>query len=554
MREAFASLPALLPVLRVVSGGRLAASPRTRRLAPTRLAAVVAALTLASCTVGPDFKPPQANAPAAWRDPQRGADANATAKTPPSTPAVEADPDPRWWQSFGDPTLDALIDRALADNPDLREAVVRIAQAREQVQQTAAQGLPNVRASASYEREQLGIKGLLESNGVYDDVNRLGAPDSPLNRFAPGAGAAAQRGATSALDQLTAPVNLWQAGFDASWELDLFGRVRRSVEAANAQTDVAAETQHDAQVSLEAEVAETYLQLRGAQALRAIAESLIDQQREVVELARNSARHGLESELNVERSDAQRTQTEALLPQYDQQIAQALNGLAVLVGEAPGALDAQLSPAAALPQTPPAVPVGLPSTLARRRPDIRRAEASLHAATAGVGVAVAQFYPDLSLGAQAGTRATTPGDLARWSHLFWSWGPSVSLPIFEGGALVSNLRLTKLREVEAAIDYRKTVLVALRDVENALAVYRTDQARLASLDASAAAQQRAYELARDSYRHGMVSFLDVLDAERQLSSAQRDAQQAQLQVCTDLVSLYKALGGGWSDTPRQASR
>ena len=130
----------------------------------------------------------------------------------------------------------------------------------------------------------------------------------------------------------------------------------------------------------------------------------------------------------------------------------------------------------------------------------------------------------------------------------------MSLPIFEGGALVSNLRLTKLREVEAAIDYRKTVLVALRDVENALAVYRTDQARLASLDASAAAQQPAYELARDSYRHGMVSFLDVLDAQRQMSSAQRDAQQAQLQVCTDLVSLYKALGGGWSDTPRQASR
>ena len=526
------------------------------RVRVSMIAGACAVAALAGCTVGPDFKPPHADLPADWHDRQRSAHAAAAsaAQPPRSTPTVEANPDPRWWRSFGDPTLDTLIDRALADNPDLHEAVVRIAEARAQVQQTASQGLPNVRASASYKREQLGAKGFLESDGVYDDVNRLGAPDSPVNRFAPGAGPAVQRGAMNALNQLTDPMNLWQAGFDASWELDLFGRVRRSVEAANAQTQAAIESRHDAQVSLEAEVAETYLQLRGAQALRAIAQALIDEQRQVVELARNSARHGLESELNVERADAQRTQTEALLPQYDQQIAQAENGLAVLVGVAPGALDVPLDTPAALPATPPTVPVGLPSTLARRRPDIRRAEAELHAATAGVGVAVAQFYPDISLGAQAGTRATTPGDLAHWSHLFWSWGPSVSLPIFEGGALVSNLRLTKLRQVEAAIDYRKTVLVALRDVENALAVYRTDQTRSQSLDASAASQRRAYELARDSYRHGMVSFIDVLDAERQLSSAQRDAQQARLQVCTDLVALYKALGGGWNDTQQAAAR
>jgi multidrug efflux system outer membrane protein len=347
---------------------------------------------LAACTVGPNFRPPQADVPAGWHDMQRGGKANANAagqRAPVSTPAVESDPDPHWWHSFGDPTLDALIDRALADNPDLHEAVVRIAQAREQVQQSASQGLPNVRASASYKREQLGLKGFFQSQGVYDQVDRLGAPDSPLNRFAPGAGAIAQRGATNTLNQLTEPLNLWQAGFDASWELDLFGRVRRSVEAANAQTGVAIESQHDAQVSLEAEVAQTYLQLRGAQALRSIAQALIDEQREVADLERDSARHGLDTQLNVERADALRTQTEALLPQYDQQVVQALNGLAVLVGDAPGALDAQLDAPAALPQTPPVVPVGLPSTLARRRPDIRRAEAELHAATAGVGVAVA---------------------------------------------------------------------------------------------------------------------------------------------------------------------
>ncbi|MBN3852113.1 efflux transporter outer membrane subunit [Paraburkholderia sp. Ac-20340] len=509
----------------------------------------ILAAAMSACTVGPDFKPPEANAPASWNALQtQPADTQAS-----SNPSVESDPDPRWWQSFHDPVMDTLIARAVHGNPDLRIAVVRIAEARAQTQQAASQGLPNVRASASYEREQLGAKGILESAGVYNKVDSLGAPDSPINTLAPGAGAAVERGAQGALDELTKPISLWQAGFDASWELDLFGRVRRSVEAANAQTDAAIESQHDAQVSLEAEVAETYLQLRGAQMLRATAVALIEQQHEVVELAQNAAKHGLESQLDVERSQAQRAQTEALLPQYDQQIAQALNALAVLTGQMPGALDAELSPAGALPGTPPSVPVGLPATLARRRPDIRRAEASLHAATANVGVAVAQFYPDISLSAQAGTRATTPRDLAHWASLFWSWGPSVSLPIFQGGALVSNLRLSKLQEQEAALDYRKTVLGALRDVNNALVVYRTDQARLNSLDESVADQQRAYGLARDSYRKGIVSFINVLDAERQVSTAQQSAQQQKLQVCTDLVSLYKALGGGWDDAGPLAS-
>ncbi|MEX3918500.1 efflux transporter outer membrane subunit [Paraburkholderia sp. BR10872] len=514
-----------------------------------RALAVILAASLCACTVGPDFQPPQANAPADWHATQRTANGPGGV----STPTVESNPDPQWWRGFRDPALDALIERALSDNPDLQIAVVRIAQARERTQQAAAQGLPNVRASASYKREQLGAKGLLESAGVYNKVDALGAPNSPINQIAPGAGPGVERGAQSALDRLTAPVDLWQAGFDASWELDLFGRVRRSVEAANAQADVALESQRDAQVSLEAEVAETYLQLRGAQMLHATAQSLVAEQRETEDLARSAAMHGLESELDVARAHAERTQTEALLPQYDQQIAQSLNALAVLVGEAPGALDAELTPPGILPGTPPAVPVGLPATLARRRPDIRRAEASLHAATANVGVAVAQFYPDISLTGQVGTRATSPHDLTHWANLFWSWGPSVSLPVFQGGALVSNLRLSKLQQVEAALDYRKTVLDALRDVNNALDVYRTDQTRLVSLDESAAAQRHAFDLARESYRKGIVSFIDVLDAQRQLSSAEQNAQQEQLQVCTDLVALYKALGGGWEQAAPIAS-
>ncbi|CAB3771094.1 hypothetical protein LMG29739_05937 [Paraburkholderia solisilvae] len=201
---------------------------------------------------------------------------------------------------------------------------------------------------------------------------------------------------------------------------------------------------------------------------------------------------------------------------------------------------------------PPTVATGVPATLARRRPDIRRAEANLHAATASVGVAVAQFYPDISLTGQIGLRGTYASDLARWSHLFYSFGPSVSLPIFEGGALVSNLKVSKAEQAQAALEYRKTVLLALRDVDNALAVYRTDQTRRTSLERSAAAQQDAFELARESYRKGLTNFIDVLDAERQLSQVRQQYAQSTTQVSTDLVALYKALGGGWTQPPETA--
>jgi multidrug efflux system outer membrane protein len=498
--------------------------------------------------VGPDFHAPHADVPAQWHDPQAAASAAQAASSTQaasSVPTVDSDPDPRWWRSFADPTLDSLIKRAASGNLDLQEAVLRIVEARTQEQSAAAQGLPNVRASGSYQREQLGAKGFLESAGVYNKVGQLGAPNSPINAIAPGAGATLENGANSALNQLTSPINLWQVGFDASWELDLFGRVRRSVEAAHAQTEAAIESRNDALVSLEAEVAQTYLQLRGAQALRGIAQSLVDQQREIVGLTQSQAKVGLASEVDVKSAVSQLAQTQAQLPQYDQQIAQALNGLAYLLGEAPGALADELSTPAAVPPVPPAVPVGLPSTLARRRPDIREAEANLHAATADVGVAVAQFYPDISLTGQVGTRATNASGLTHWSSLFYSFGPSISLPIFEGGALVSNLHLSEAQQQQAALDYRKTVLVALRDVDNALAVYRTDQARRAALGDAVAATQASFDLARDSYRKGLVTFINVLDAERQLGDARQQYAQGTMQVSTDLVALYKALGGGW---------
>lgn len=522
---------------------------------------LAACAVLAGCTVGPDFKPPQADAPANWHDlqaagaasPASGASAASAASAPgahaPSSPVTSADPDPRWWRAFGDPLLDQLVERAAHDNLDVQAAVLRIAQARAQVRAAAAQGLPDVRATASYQREQLGLKGIVEEQGIDQRIDRLGAPGSPLDRFGPGTGASVQQGARGALDALEAPVNLWQAGFDASWELDLFGRVRRSVEAAGAQTSAAIASRDDALLSLEAEVAQTYLQLRGAQAQRALADDLQRAQRELLDLTREQAAHGLASDLDVRSAEARLAQIHAQLPQFDQQIVLLRNGLAYLVGGAPGALDDWLDAPRALPDVPPTVPVGLPSTLARRRPDIRRAEAELHAATADVGVAVAQFYPDISLTGQVGLRASHVRELAHWSHLFYSFGPAISLPIFSGGQLVSNLRLSQARQAEAALAYRQAVLLALRDVDNALAVYRTDQARAAALDDAVKAEQGALDLARDRYRKGLSPFLDVLDAERQWSEGRQQAEQGALQTTTDLVALYKALGGGWQAGP-----
>ncbi|MEK6421791.1 MAG: efflux transporter outer membrane subunit [Burkholderia gladioli] len=514
-------------------------------------AAAAGCALLAACTVGPDFKPPQADAPAQWHDLQAASGAAANAPAPASAagvasnPVVDADPDPRWWRAFHDPLLDRLIERAAHDNLDVRTAVMRIAEAREQLHQAAAQGLPNVRATASYQREQLGVRGILEDEGINDRIDSLSAPGSPLAGAVPGGGAAVRQGAQGAIDSISSPTNLWQAGFDASWELDLFGRVRRSVEAAGAQAQAAVAGRDDALLSLEAEVAQTYLQYRGAQALRALTLSLADSQQQSLDLTRERAAHGLTSQLDVRTADARLAQIRAQLPQYEQQLATLRNGLAYLVGGAPGALDDLLDAPGALPALPPTVPVGMPSTLARRRPDVRRAELDLHAATAQVGVAVAQFYPDISLTGQIGLRSTHARGLAQWSHLFYSAGPAISLPIFQGGALVSNLRLSKAQQKEAALAYRRAVLVALRDVDNALAVYRTDQGRRAALDDAARAERGALDLARDSYRKGIVTYLDVLDAERQWSESRQQAVQGELQSTTDLVALYKALGGGW---------
>jgi multidrug efflux system outer membrane protein len=507
-----------------------------------RLIPLLLSMLAGACSVGPNFTPPDAKAPDNWHDLQRVQNPPDDMRFPhasvPSLVDTNADPDPRWWRQFNDATLDSLIDRAAAGNLDLQSAVLRIAAAREQAVVSGAQGLPQLSANASYKREELGLKGLLQSQGVFDKTNALGPNGASV---------------ANALNSATGPVSLFQDGFDASWELDLFGRVRRSVESANAQTESEIENRNDALVSLEAEVAQTYSQLRGAQLLKQITLAEIDSEQQILDLTREQARVGLTSQSDVESATAQVGSLQAQLPQFDAQIAQSMNGLAVLTGSPPGALDEELEAPGAVPPVPPSVPIGLPSTLARRRPDIRHAESDLHAATAEIGVAVAQMYPDVSLTGTIGTRATQAKYLAHWSSLFWSVGPSISLPIFEGGALRANVRIAKAQAGQAALQYRSTVLKALQDVENALVSYRTDQDRREALTRTVEANRISLQLATDSYRKGLVSFVTVLDAERQLAETRQQLAQSTVSVTTDLIAVYKALGGGWQGAPEAAN-
>jgi outer membrane protein, multidrug efflux system len=476
--------------------------------------ALMAACTLTACKVGPNFTPPKEPVP----DHYAGA---------PDTQASDTIPPSFWWQEFHDPELDRLEAQAAAGNLDLRAAFLRIVEARSQVQLARSQGLPSLEGTASYNREQLGLAGILKSEHV--------APTSPT-----------EQGLIGSLEK---PVNIYQLGFDASWELDLFGKVRRAVEAADANSLAAVELRNDLLVSLQAEVAQTYLQLRASQMLRKIAADQIAAQSDVLELTKSRHQHGLAGEADVDTAGAQLSTLQSGLPPYDQTIAASRHALAVLTGQTPEALDSEFGDSGELPALPQAVPVGLPASLARRRPDIRESEAALHGATAQVGVSVASMFPDVSLSGTYGLRNLSTGYLFDWDSKFYTFGPTVSVPIFHGGALVANVRLSRAQAAEAALQYRKTVLGALQEVEDGLSNLHEDALRTAALKDSVTSDQKALAVDVDAYQHGLLTYISVLTLQIQTVQAQQQLAQAALAQSIDLVKLYKALGGGWQDAP-----
>ena len=499
------------------------------------IAALVCSLLLAGCTVGPDFERPSPWSPASWFRP-----APTPAPTLASMPVAEP-VDPTWWAVFNDPVLTGLMRRVDAGNLDVRAAVFRLAEARAQRGIAAADAFPQLNGNASYTREKQSDKGAISIfSGGGSGLGGAGAstPGTSAN------GLGGRQGGIQNTTKIPA-FDLFQGGFDASWELDLWGRVRRAVESADAQVDASTEAQRQTLVTSLAELARNYVQLRGTQETLRITRRNLASARESARLSQERARGGLATDLDVANAQAQVEATAANLPRLEQTEAQTINAISLLIGAPPGALSAELSPVNPIPPVPPKVPVGLPSELTRRRPDIRQAEAQLHAATADIGQAEADFFPRITLSGSLALQSVQFKDLGNWGARTYSFGPSLTIPIFEGGRLRRTLELRKAQQQEAAVNYQRTVLSAFHDVDNALIAYRSEQQRYNRLAAQSQQARRALGLAQQRFREGISDFLEVLTAQRTVLQAEQQQADSQTTVSTNLVALYKALGGGW---------
>jgi multidrug efflux system outer membrane protein len=459
----------------------------------------LALLAVAGCkAVGPDYEPPEVETPDAWR--------NAVVEELESgDSALET-----WWEGLGDPTLDGLIARAGESNLDLAVALARVDEARALRGIAAGEKLPSVGAGASYDRVQLS--------------------DNGFNPAPPGG-----------FD----PLSVGAVGIDAAWELDVFGRIRRSVEAADAALGATLEDYRDVMVTLYAEVASSYVDARSLQARLAFARANAQSQRDSLQLTRDRYEAGLTSALDVAQAESNLATTEAQIPALEQSLEFAFNRVAVLLGEQPGAVHELLAEAAPVPDPPARVTATVPADLLRRRPDLRRAERSLASQTALIGVATADMYPRFSLTGAVGLESTQLSDLLDGDSLTWNVGLPVRWNLFAGGALRSAVEAQEARTEQALVSYEQTLLRALEEVENALAAYRLERIRRERLAEGVDASQRAVELVRTQYLSGLTNFQNLLDSQRSLFRQQDELAASEGQVVQSLIALNKALGGGW---------
>ena len=474
----------------------------------------------------------------------------ATRPAPPRAESVAvAEPiDPRWWNALADPELTRLMERVAASNLDVQAATARLAQSRAQRVVTGAAQFPTLNGNTSYTREKPskdGVTSLIGGSGGSGGGGGASTPGTQSNGLGGTKG-----GIPSPISQ---PFDLYQYGFDASWELDLWGRVRRQVESADATLEASAETRRNTLLTSLAELARDYVQLRGTQRTIQITRENLESAQQSAHLTEERARAGLASDLDVANAQAQASTTAAQLPQLEAQEQQQMNMVALLLGEPPGAMSQELAATQPVPPVPPRVPVGVPSELVRRRPDVRQSEAQLHAATADIGEAQAEFFPTVTLSGSAALQSLQFKNLGSLAANTYSLGPSITIPIFEGGRLRGTLDLRKAAQQEAAINYQRSVLQAFHDVDNALIAYGMEQARRDALAMAAAQNRRALNLANQRYRQGLSDFLEVLTAQRSLLAAEQSLAESTTNISTDFVQLYKALGGGWETAyPRSA--
>lgn len=463
-------------------------------------ATVLLACILSACVaVGPDY---ETKAP---RVPSHFASLAA--------PATRADPVPgnlidTWWRVFDDPTLDDLMERAARQNLDIRMASARLRRARAQAVVASSAFLPEGGFAAEYERSR---------SPQSADISTF------TGRYQ----------------------HLFLAGFDASWEIDIFGGVRREIEASQAALEASREDLRDTLVTLRGEIARNYLEARGTQLRLKIATDEVRVRRQNADIIGARARAGLVSELDLARARGELASAEAMIPFFERSLKAAVHRLEVLLGEEPGSLDEEFRALRALPQIPDNLPVGLPSDLLRRRPDVRRAERELAAATARIGVSTAELFPKFSLTGSFGYQTNQSGQLFSDRSNFWSIGPAMIWPVLNFRRIIGQIEATKAVRDEVLAGYEKSVLLALEETENALVAISRERQRVSALTESVRANELAVTFAMERYVSGLQSYLAVIDAQRALYSAEDQLALSRQNHATAFVALYKALGGGW---------
>lgn len=462
------------------------------------------------CSVGPNYHPPKVNIPGQWGEPLAGGVTN-------REESLGA-----WWDNFHDLELSSLIERAVKANLDLRRAEARVRQARAEQGFAEADFGPKVNTSGSYTRQKQ-------------------SKNQPII------------GAIPTSSSVPFENNVYQAGFDASWEIDIFGGKRRAAEAARANLSAVELDRRAVLVTLLAEVARNYVLTRGSQQQLAIARQQIKSQEETVSITQSRVDYGAATDLDLQRALALLGTLQAQVPPLENSIEADIHRLGVLLNQPPDALQQELSVAAPIPAVPPEVPVGLPSDLLLRRPDAQSAERQLAAETARIGQTKADLFPKFSLTGSAGLTSVSASDFFSPGSRTWSIGPTVQWQIFDAGRVYANIRAQTAIRDQARLTYVETVLNSLEDAENSLVAYAKEQEHRRWLEQAVTANQKAVNITNKLYDQGLGNYLDLLDAQRSLYSAENELVQSDRAVSVDMIALYKALGGGWETEKPQRS-
>jgi NodT family efflux transporter outer membrane factor (OMF) lipoprotein len=490
-----------------VSGARQA-------LRAARHAALGAALgALAACAVGPSYRPPKPDVPAAF--------AAQTPQTPGGAPAAPAEL-ATWWHALGDAELDSLVDRAIKANLDLDIALTQLQQARTYEVVIAGHALPEVEATGS------------EARGTGSDLAR--------GRASQGLRSADNSTGLSHLNTV--------GGFDAVWELDIFGKYRRAMQAARFDAEAAAAARNGVLTAVVADVVHAYIDLRGDQTELGVLRQASDVLRESLRIVKIRYERGITNELDVALATRELNTLDAQIAPEQAAVSAAESTLAVLLAEYPESMASELGKPDLIPSVPDTVSAGVPLDLLKRRPDVQQAERELGAATARIGVATAELFPQVSLvGAIGAQQGNVPGPLSARTvgkHI-WSFGPAAMWPLLDFGALDAQVDIADLEARASLTSYRKTLINAVREVDDSLDAYQAQRTRLQDLGLAMLAGQRAVELATARYNRGLTDFLNVVDAERQYYDLQEQYAAAQIGQGEEFVQLYKSLGGGWQN-------